>query len=290
MFTDTHAHLSWPDFAADLPLVIERARAAGVNRIVSVATDLVSARETLALAERYDGIHVAVGLHPGELPNVSLDQMPEIAKLAAHPKVVAIGETGLDYYRLPGGRGSVRAAGENGSPGGSPSNPSTDTIKQQQSDLFWAHLGLSKERQLPVVIHSREADADTLEIVAAHAEALPKDWRPWGVMHCFPGDAKMAFECIEAGLLISFTGILTFKNSATMRDVAAKIPLDSVLLETDSPYLTPTPHRGQRNEPSYIPLIAAALAQIKGVSIEEISRVTESNADRLFHFQRAIAG
>jgi len=264
MFTDTHAHLSWPDFADDLPSVLERARTAGVHRIVSIATDLASARETLALADRHDGIHVAVGLHPGEIPNVSLEQMPEIAKFAGHPKVVAIGETGLDYYRLP-------------------SHPSANTIKQQQRDLFWAHLGLSKERRLPVVIHSREADADMLEIVAAHAEALPKEWRPWGVMHCFPGDAKMAFACIEAGLLISFTGILTFKNSGTLRDVAAKIPLDSVLLETDAPYLTPAPHRGQRNEPSYIPLIAEALAQIKGISIEEISQVTESNAARLFH-------
>lgn len=264
MFTDTHTHLAWPDFAADLSAVLERARAAGVTRIVSVATDLATARETLALAEQYAGVSVAVGLHPGELPNVSLAEMPEVAKLAAHPKVVAIGETGLDYFREA--RKDL-------------------VLRQQQRDLFWAHLGLSKERRLPVIIHSRETDADMLEIVEAHAGALPKDWRPWGIMHCFTGDAKMAFQCIEAGLMISFAGILTFKNSATMRDVAAKIPLDTMLLETDAPYLAPEPHRGQRNESSYLPLTAAALAQIRGVSVEEVARVTSANADRLFHFK-----
>ncbi|MBM3861618.1 MAG: TatD family deoxyribonuclease [Verrucomicrobia bacterium] len=261
MFTDTHAHLSWPAFADDLPSVLERARAAGVTRIVSIATDLASACATIALAERHDGIGVAVGLHPGDIPDVSLAGMPEIAKLATHPKVVAIGETGLDYFR---------EARKN------------HALRQQQRDLFWAHLGLSKERRLPAVIHSRDSDADMLEIVEAHAEALPKDWRPWGVMHCFTGDAKMAFACIEAGLMISFAGILTFKNSATMRDVAAKIPLDCALLETDAPYLAPEPNRGQRNEPAYLPLTAAALAQIRDVSVEEVARVTSANAERLF--------
>jgi TatD DNase family protein len=260
MFTDTHAHLSWPAFADDLPSVLGRARAAGVTRIVSIATDLDSARATLALAERHDGINVAIGLHPGDIPDVSLAQMPEIAKLAKHPKVVAIGETGLDYFR------EARK---------------DHALRQQQRDLFWAHLGLSKERRLPVVIHSRDSDADMLEIVEAHAEALPKEWRPWGVMHCFTGDAAMASRCIEAGLMISFAGILTFKNSATMRDVAAKIPLDCALLETDAPYLAPEPHRGQRNESSYLPLTAAVLAQIRGVSVEEIARITTANAERL---------
>ena len=264
MFTDTHAHLSWPAFAAELPSVLQRARAAGVTRLISVATDLISARATLALAERHDGVGVAVGLHPGDIPNVSLADMPEIAKLAGHPKVVAIGETGLDYFR------EARK---------------DPALRQQQRDLFWAHLGLSKERRLPVVIHSRETDADMLEIVTAHAEGLSKEWRPWGVMHCFTGDAKMAFRCIEVGLMISFAGILTLKNSATMREVAAKIPLDTILLETDAPYLAPEPHRGQRNEPAYLPLTATALAQIRGVSIEEVARFTTANAKRLFRMK-----
>jgi len=261
MFTDTHAHLSWPAFARDLPSVLDRARAAGVTRILSVATDLDSARATLAIAEEHDDIRVAVGLHPGDIPSVSISQVPELSQLLAHPKVVAIGETGLDYFREARNHPALR---------------------QQQRELFQAHLELSKQRRLPVVIHNRQSDADLLAIIEAHAATLPTDWRPWGVMHCFAGDAAMASRCIEAGLMISFAGILTFKNSATAHDVAAKIPLDSVLLETDAPYLAPEPHRGKRNEPSYLPLTAAALARLRNLPVEEVARVTSANATRLF--------
>jgi TatD DNase family protein len=268
MFTDTHAHLSWPRLANDLPAVLERARAAGVTRIVSIATDPVSARATLAIAEHHENICAAVSFFPDNVPNDSLVEMTEIAKLVAHEKVVAIGETGLDYHR------EART---------------NYALRQRQRDLFRAHLGLSKQRRLPVVIHSRESDADMLDIIAAHAEALPKEWRPWGVMHCFAGDTKMAFQCIETGLMISFSGILTYKNAVTMRDVASKIPLDCVLLETDAPYLTPEPHRRQWNEPAYLPLTAAVLAQIRGMSVEEIARVTSTNAERLFGCKTADA-
>jgi len=263
MFTDTHAHLSWPAFANDLPSVLERARTAGVTRIVSVATDLDSARATLALAEQHNDIGVAVGLHPGDIPRVSLDQMTEIAELARHPKVVAIGETGLDYYR---------------------DAKNNSLLRQQQQDLFRAHLGLAKERRLPVVIHSRESDTEMMAIISAHAKSIPKEQHPWGVMHCFGGDTTMAFACIEAGLMISFAGILTFKNAATMRDVAAKIPLEFVLLETDSPYLAPVPRRGERCEPSYLPLTAMVLAQIRGIALEKVAQITTFNASRLFRF------
>ena len=148
--------------------------------------------------------------------------------------------------------------------------------------MFWAQLELAKERKLPVVIHNRFAETDILEILDAHAESLPKEWRPWGVMHCFSGDEKFAFDCIEMGLLISYTGILTFKNATALRDVAAKVSLDHVMLETDAPYLAPVPHRGKRNESSYVPLIAEVLAQVKGVSVEEVARATTGNARRLF--------
>jgi TatD DNase family protein len=134
------------------------------------------------------------------------------------------------------------------------------------------------------VIHNRDADADTLQILRAHADGLPKDWRPWGVMHCFAGDAKFALDCIDIGLFISFTGIITFKNAATLHDVAQKVSLDHVLLETDCPYLAPVPHRGKRNEPSYIPLIAQALAQIKNGSVDDVASATTENAERLFRF------
>jgi TatD DNase family protein len=283
MFIDTHAHLSFPEFADDLPQVIERAHAADVGRIVSVTTDLASAQQTLAIAEHFPNVFVALGLHPSDASPSSLQLLRDLAGLADNPKVVAIGETGLDYYRLlaaSGGLGSSRAVTGNGSL----SSQSRETIKQQQRDLFRAHLKLAMERHLPVVIHNRFADEDTLEILRDHADGLPKNWRPWGMMHCFAGDAKLALDCIEIGLLISFTGILTFKNAATLRDVAQKVSLDHVLLETDCPYLAPVPHRGKRNEPSYIPLVAQALAQIKGISVGEIARATTENAHRLFQF------
>lgn len=264
MFTDTHAHLSYAKLAADLPGVVDRARAAGVTRIVSIATDLESSRQTIEIASRFEGIYAAVGLHPGDVPDVSLCDMGEVGRMASEPRVVAIGETGLDYFREA--RKDM-------------------ALRQQQKDLFWAHLALAKERRLPVVIHNREAEKDILEILAAHAEGLPKSWRPWGVMHCFAGDETFAFDCIEIGLLISFTGILTFANATALRDVAAKVSLEHVMLETDSPYLAPVPHRGKSNEPAYVPHIAEVLAQIKGVAIDEVARMTEANAERLFRFE-----
>jgi TatD DNase family protein len=263
MLIDTHAHLSFPDFADDLSGVIERAGAADVAKIVSIATDLEAVRQTLEIAERFDGVYAAVGLHPGEIPKVTLCDMKELRRLASEPKVVAIGETGLDYYREAKDDAALR---------------------QQQKDLFWAQLELARERHLPVVIHNRAAEIDILEILRAHSNSLPKDWRPWGVMHCFSGDEKLAFDCIEIGLLISYTGILTFKNATALRDVAKKVSLDSVMLETDAPYLAPMPHRGKRNEPAYVPLIAEVLAQVKGVSVEEVARITTENARRLFRF------
>jgi len=263
MLIDTHAHLCYPDFADDLPRIVERARAAGVERIVSIATTLEDARKTLTMAQQSNSVFASVGLHPGEISNAALGNVKELAALASEPKVVAIGETGLDYYR---------------------DAKDDATLRQQQKDLFWAQLQLAKERRLPVVIHNRAAEADVLEILRAHAEGLPKDWRPWGVMHCFSGDERFALDCLEIGLFISYTGILTFKNAAALRDVAKTVPLECVMLETDAPYLAPQPHRGKRNEPAYIPLIAETLAQTKGVGVEEVARVTTENAQRLFHF------
>jgi TatD DNase family protein len=262
MFIDTHAHLCYPDFAEVLPQIVERAQMANVKQIVSIATDLEAARKTVGIAHQFAAVYAAVGLHPGEVPNVTLCDMKELGQLASDPKVVAIGETGLDYYREAKDDAALR---------------------QQQKDLFWAQLELAKERQLPVVIHNRSAEQDILEILRAHAESLPKEWRPWGVMHCFSGDEKFAFDCLEIGLLISYTGILTFKNAVALRDVAGKVSLDNVMLETDAPYLAPMPHRGKRNEPSYVPFIADVLAQVKGVSVEEVAQATTENARRLFH-------
>ena len=253
MLIDTHAHLSFPDFASDLPATVARANAAGVTQIVSVATDLADARRVLAVAGEYPGVFASVGLHPNHISDSWRADMQELAALAGQSKVVAVGETGLDYYR------------------------SRDHAMTQK-EMFQAHLDLARQRRLPVIIHCRAADADTLAMVRANVP----DWRPWGVMHCFAGNTEVALECIELGLLISFTGIVTFKNADALREVAGAVPLESLVLETDSPYLAPVPQRGQRNEPAFIPHIAGALAQIKNVPVEELARITSANARRLF--------
>jgi len=272
MFVDTHAHLCWPEFAADLPAVLERARAAGVTRIVSIGTDLDNCRATLAIANRYPGIYAAVGLHPGDVGSAVSADTEALRHLGTHPRVVAIGETGLDYYRLPVERASLPVqAGERPENG-----QDARSTKQQQQTLLRAHLTLAEELGKPVVIHNREAAADLLAIL--------REFKPTGVMHCFSGDEKFATACLELGLFLSFTGILTFKNATGLRAVAKAVPLERILLETDCPYLAPVPHRGQRNEPAYIPLIAATLAEVKGVPVEEIARVTTANAERLFRF------
>jgi len=263
MLIDTHAHLSYPDFAGELSAVVERAKSAGVERIVSISTTLDDTRRTLELTRQFDGVFATVGLHPGEIPNVSLCDAKELATLASESKVVAIGETGLDYYREA---------------------KDDAVLRLKQKDLFWAQLESAKERRLPVVIHNRSAEGDILEILRAHAGGLPKAWRPWGVMHCFSGDEKFAFDCIEIGLLISYTGILTFKTAESLREVAKKVSLDFVMLETDAPYLAPVPHRGKRNEPAYVSLIAEVLAQVKGVTADEVAHATTANAQRLFRF------
>ncbi len=261
MFTDTHAHLADQQFAADLPDVIARAQAAGVTRIVSIAADPDSVARTFDICRQHPQVRMAVGLHPEVAANVPLCAVNDIREHAAQPAVVAIGEIGLDYYR--------EAKADLG-------------LRQKQKDLLWAQLELARELRKPVVIHNRDSDADLLEILRAHAAGLPKDWRPWGVMHCFGGGERFGFDCLEIGLLLSYTGILTFKNARSLRETAAKIPLDHVMLETDCPYLAPQPHRGQRNEPDYIPLIAQTLAEVQGVSVAEIARVTSANTDRLF--------
>jgi len=263
MFTDTHAHLCWPDFAAERAAVVKRAHAAGVSRIVSVATTLPDAGLTLEIAGQFPSVYAALGLHPSAASVPALAEVKQLAGLLRREKVVAIGEIGLDYHW---------------------DAKNDKTLRVHQRDLFWAQLELAKERLLPVIIHNRDAEDDMREILDAHAEGLPKEWRPWGVMHCFTGTEKFAFDCIELGLLVSFAGILTFKNSAEIKDVAKKVPLDYTLIETDSPYLAPAPHRGKRNEPAYLPLTAAALAGIKDASLEEVTQATTANAAKLFRF------
>lgn len=259
-WVDTHAHLAFPELETDLDGVLARASAAGVCAIVSIGCDPATSERTVALAHAHASVWATVGLHPGYVPEVSLCDLKTIRALAQEPRVVAIGETGLDYYRLP------------------PAPSEAAAVVRQQKDLFWAQLDLARTLRKPVVIHNRSADADLLEILRAHEPGFA----PWGVMHCFSGDSRLAFECLELGLLISFTGILTFRNADALREVARQVPLSRIMLETDAPYLAPVPHRGRRNEPAYLPAIAAVLAQVKHISVEEVACVTTATARAFF--------
>lgn len=259
-WVDTHAHLTFPELSAELSEVLARAQAAGVGTVVCIGCDAASSQASVDLAKTNPVVWATVGLHPGYVPSVGLCDMKSIRALATEPKVVAIGETGLDYYRLPSAPGEAAA------------------VTRQQKDVLWAQLDLARQLRKPVVIHNRAADADLMEILRAHEPGFA----PWGVMHCFSGDSRLAFECLELGLMISFTGMLTFRNAGNLREVARQVPLSRIMLETDAPYLAPVPHRGRRNEPAFVVEIGRALAEIKNVSMDEVAQVTTANARALF--------
>ena len=252
---DTHCHLMDDGFVADIADVISRARAAGVERIIIPAVDVQSAKRAIAIAEAYDGIYVAVGIHPEAGGTVDTAPLAEVSQLAEHPRVVAIGEIGLDYH--------------------------WDVTPRADQQAMLAHqIELAKTGFLPVIIHNRDATADTLRVLqAAKADAVG------GVMHCFTGSYEIAMEAIQLGFYISFGGPVTFKNARNVREVAAQIPLEWLLIETDAPYLTPHPFRGQRNEPAHVKLVAEQLAALRGMSVEEIADITYQNACRLFRVE-----
>ena len=258
-FYDTHAHLVYPDFAGDLPEVIARARVAGITTIVVIGTDLVSSRATVQLAEQYPDVFAVVGWHPNDATGAPEDLRPMLRELAAHPKVVALGETGLDYYRLPGGN-------------------TTDAlpIKRKQAEIFRQHLEVAAECGLNCVVHQRDALEDTLAMMQQFAG------RVRGQFHCFANDAATMRRVLALGSLVSFTGILTFKNGQNIRDTLAATPLEAFMLETDCPFLAPVPYRGKRCEPAYVKEIAAVAAQVKGVPPTELSAATCATAERFF--------
>jgi TatD DNase family protein len=256
MLVDTHAHLTMREFTADLPAVLDRASAAGVATIVCVGVDLVSSREAVALAQRYPGVVATVGVHPNEGADLPSGWLEELRALSRAPRVVALGEIGLDYYRRR-------------------------VERLRQRELFRAQLELARDLGLPVVVHNREADADLAEILLEWAEGLPTR-HPRGVMHCFSGDIPLMERCVAAGFLISFAGPITFRNAGRAAQVAAVVPRDRLLVETDAPYLAPHPHRGERNEPAYVRLVAGRLAGLRSESLEGIAEATSSNAARLF--------
>lgn len=252
MFTDTHAHLDDEKFAADLDEVVDRALAAGVTTIVTVASELSSVHATVALAERFPSIYAAVGVHPHEAASVPDGYLAKVAGSARHPRVVAVGEIGLDYHY-------------------------DFAPRPVQGEVFRAQLELARELDLPVIIHTREADADTLAILqeAGHAN---------GVIHCFSSDWAMAERCLGLGYYLAFGGVVTFTKSEALRQVAARVPLERLLLETDCPYLAPVPKRGRRNEPALMVHTAQVVAQVRGMTMDELAAQTTANARALFHF------
>ncbi len=253
MLVDSHCHLDFPDFAAELDQVVARAGAAGITTMVTISTRVRRFDAVRAVAERFDRIYCSVGTHPHNA-HEELDVTAEmLAEIAAHPKVVAIGEAGLDYHY------------KNSPP-------------EAQAAGFITHIAAARATGLPLVIHAREADADIAAILKRESEkgAFP------AVLHCFSSGRALAETAIALGHYVSFSGILTFKNSQEIRDIARDLPADRILVETDAPYLAPPPHRGQRNEPAFVAHTAEVLAQVRGVSPEEIGRLTSDNFFRLF--------
>jgi TatD DNase family protein len=263
VFFDTHAHLVYPDFAGDLPQVIARAQTAGIVRIVTVGTDLESSARAIKLAEQYAGVVAVVGWHPTEANEAPEDLRLALRKLASHPKVVAIGETGLDYYRLPSHKPEGTAAED-------------ERYKQNQARIFEQHLEVAAEAGLNCVVHQRDALEDTLALMKKFAG------RVRGQFHCFANDAATMQRIVAMGSLVSFTGILTFKNGQNIRDTLAATPLDRFMLETDCPYLAPVPYRGKRCEPAFVKEIAEVAAQARGCSLEALSAATCDTARDFF--------
>ena len=263
IFFDTHAHLDYPDFARDLEQVIERAQAAGIVRIISIGTDFESSRRAIQLTKRFACVFAVAGWHPSDALQAPEDIRGELRELARHPKVVALGETGLDYYRLPSQK-----------PGNSTSDD--ERYKQKQAGLFRQHLEVAAELGLNCVIHERSAAMDTL------AQFQPFADRVRGVFHCFANDAAMMQRIVAMNSLVSFTGIATFKNGQNVRDTIAATPLGQFMLETDCPFLAPIPYRGKRCEPAYVKDISEVVAQVKGCSLEELSAATCATAEKFF--------
>jgi TatD DNase family protein len=253
MLVDSHCHLDFPDFASELDGVVERARQAGIARLVTISTRVKRQSEVLAIAGRFADVYCSIGTHP-HYAHEELDIGPaDLVAGTRSEKVVALGEAGLDYHY----DNSPREAQERG---------------------FRAHIAAARETGLPLVIHSREADADTARILE---EEMAKGAFN-AVLHCFTGGPDLARRAIALGHFISFTGILTFKNSAALRAIAAELPADRILVETDAPYLAPGRYRGKRNEPAYVVETAKVLAETRGVSFDEIARQTTDNFFRLF--------
>lgn len=256
MLIDTHAHLDDARYDADRDAVMARAREAGVGAFITIGCDLATSRAAVELAVRHLGVYAAVGVHPHEVKHIEDGWYDELRRLAGHQKVVAYGEIGLDYHY-------------NHSP------------PKLQRERFREQIGLARELRLPIIVHTREAQEDTIAILKEERAD-----ETGGVFHCFSGDTWLAREALALGFYLSFSGVLTFRNAAPLQAIAQTIPLDRLLVETDCPYLTPVPHRGQRNEPAFVKLVAEKVAEVRGsvepLTVEKVARITSDNARRLF--------
>ncbi len=255
MLVDSHAHIEVGLFDKDRDRVMSRARDAGVGAVVNVGSDLRSSQVSIELAQRYGEVYAAVGFHPHNASRMADGDLAKLAELARHPKVVAIGEIGLDFYR-------------NLSP------------REAQVQAFKAQLELAERLGLPVIIHSRNAQKEVLNILTDWAGRSKRD-KPLGVLHCFSGDVELGEGYIEMGFFLSIAGPVTYPSSHAM-GIARDIPLEKLLIETDCPFLTPHPHRGKRNEPSYLSFIAEKIAEIRGISPDVVAERTAENASKLF--------
>lgn len=252
MFFDSHAHLDDPRFDADRPAILDRMAEQGVTGMMNVGCDLASSERSIALAETLPFVRAAVGSHPDDADHVDAARIDRYRALAAHPLVRAIGEIGLDYHY-------------------------EDVPRETQQRAFRMQLALASELSLPVIVHEREAHGDALRIVDEFPGVT-------GVFHCFSGSWEFAQELLRRGWYLGFTGVLTFRNARRAVEVAQNAPLDRLLIETDCPYMAPEPFRGRRSDPSYLPLTAARLAELRGISLAEAAAATTGNAKRIFHF------
>ena len=283
VLTDTHAHLDFPEFDRQIDAVIARAREAGVHRIITIGIGRESCRKSIALAEKYNYVFAVVGLHPcNVLDPGAMEFLEELPALARHPKVVAIGETGMDYHHLPSrelaGRKeeSVFTALQASTAEGMQAEIADGAMKAAQAEAFKAQLDLAVELGRNVVIHQRAAWDDTLDILRPYTGKLR------GVFHCFGGTPEAAEELVTMGHLVSFTGIVTFKNAALVQETVQAVAPDGYMVETDCPYLAPVPFRGKTCEPAHVRLIAEKIAALRGVTLDQVAADTERTAAAFF--------
>lgn len=260
MFTDSHCHLTFPELTLQIGEIRQRMQAAAVSRAMCICTTLEEFEDVHALAMRYDDFWCSVGVHPDN-EGVTEPSVEGLLALAQRPKVLAIGETGLDYYRLNG-----RSIAD----------------MEWQRNRFRVHIQAAQRAQKPLVVHTRSANEDTIAILKEEGEGTEGTKRAGGVFHCFTESLDVARQALDLGYFISFSGIITFNSAKSLREVVKYVPLDRTLIETDSPYLAPVPHRGKTNDPSFVPHVAAQIASVKSLTVEEVAQATSANFDTLF--------